>query len=288
MSNGPEQAGDWTVVRMLEWATGFFRSREISSPRLSIEWLLAHVLGVRRLDLYLQFDRPLTTGELDRLRPLVRRRAAHEPLQYITGSTDFYNLTLRVEPGVLIPRPETEQLVERMLSDHPGEDGLNLLDVGTGSGCIALAVKKERPGWQVTAIDISAEALRIAGRNAMENNLDVRFAEADFSSWQPPEKQHIIISNPPYIPEDEMSGLTPEVAGFEPVEALTAPDIHVVYQDLLQLCRNHLRPGGRFYFEINESHGDKLLFLCNKTPFTCRLEKDYSGKDRFLVGKLEE
>jgi release factor glutamine methyltransferase len=288
VSTGPEQAGEWTVVRMLEWATGFFREKNIPSPRLSIEWLLAHVLDVKRLDLYLQFDRPLTAEELNRLRPMVKRRSAHEPLQYITGSTDFYNLTLRVEPGVLIPRPETEQLVELMLRDHPGKDGLRLLDVGTGSGCIALAAKKERPGWQVTAIDISSAALKLAGRNASESNLEVQFVEADFSSWQPPEKQHIIISNPPYIPEEEMAGLSKEVAGFEPAWALTAPDIAQVYRDLLRLCRDHLLPGGRFYFEINESHGDKLLFLCNKVPFTCRLEKDYSGKDRFLVGKLEE
>jgi len=284
----PEQTGEWTVVGMLEWATGYFRSRDVPSPRMSIEWLLAHVLDLKRLDLYLQFDRPLTADELDTLRPLVRRRAEHEPLQYITGSTDFYNLTLQVATGVLIPRPETEQLVELMLRDHPDNDELRLADIGTGSGCIALAVKKERPSWQVTAIDISSEALQLAGLNAREHGLDVHFVQADLASFQPREKQHIIISNPPYIPGEEVSGLSREVAAFEPAEALTAPDIEKVYRDLLRLCREYLLPGGYFYFEINESHGDKILFLCNSGPFHCRLARDYSGKDRFLIGKLEE
>lgn len=288
MSSGPEQAGEWTVVRMLAWATDFFRQKNVPSPRMSMEWLLAHVLEVRRLDLYLQYDRPLTASERDRLRPLVRRRAAHEPLQYITGCTDFYNLTLRVAPGVLIPRPETEQMVERMLRDHPANGPWHLLDVGTGSGCIALASKKERSKWQVTAIDNSPVALRLARRNARDNQLDIRFVEADLSSWEPPDKQHIILSNPPYIPNEEMSVLPQEVAGYEPAEALTAPDIMLVYRNLLRLCRNHLQPGGRFYFEINESHGTTLLPLCDTPPFSCRLVRDYSGKDRFLEGILEE
>ncbi len=290
MSEKPEleQDGDWNVVRMLEWATGFFRSKEVPSPRLSIEWLLSHILQVKRLDLYMQFDRPLSGEELDALRPLVRRRALHEPLQYITGSTDFHNITLRVAPGVLIPRPETEQLVELMLSEHPQNEVRRLLDVGTGSGCIALASKKERPGWQVTAIDTSADALRIAGENARANGLDVTFTTGDLAAYEPPEKQHIIISNPPYIPEDEAAELAREVAGYEPAEALVAADVEAVYRNLLRLCRNHLLPGGSFYFEINESHGDNLLLLCDKPPLSCRLVQDYSGKDRFIVGKLEK
>lgn len=273
---------------MLEWATDHFRSLDVPSPRLSIEWLLSHVLQVKRLDLYLQFDRPLTMDELDALRPLVRRRGRHEPLQYLTGSTDFYNLTLRVTPEVLIPRPETEQLVELMLRDHPGGEVRRLLDIGTGSGCIALAAKKERPAWQVTAIDTSAEALRIARENARDNNLEITFAPGDLSGYSPPEKQHIIVSNPPYIPEDEATELPREVAGFEPSAALVAPDVPHVYRCLLRICENHLLPGGYFYFEINESHGSMLLLLCDKTPMSCRLLKDYSGKDRFIVGKLEE
>ena len=273
---------------MLEWATDYFRSLDVPSPRLSIEWLLSHVLQVKRLDLYLQFDRPLTMYELDALRPLVRRRGRHEPLQYLTGSTDFYNLTLRVTPDVLIPRPETEQLVQLMLRDHPGGEGLRLLDIGTGSGCIALAAKKERPQWQVTAIDTSPEALRIARENARDNNLEITFAQGDLSGFSPLEKQHIIISNPPYIPEVEATELPREVADFEPSAALVAPDVIHVYRSLLRTCENHLLPGGYFYFEINESHGSMLLLLCDKTPMSCRLLKDYSGKDRFLLGKLEE
>jgi len=283
----PGQEADWTVVRMLEWATDHFRSLDVPSPRLSIEWLLSHVLKVKRLDLYLQFDRPLTVDELNALRPLVRRRGRHEPLQYLTGSTDFYNLTLRVTPDVLIPRPETEQLVELMLRDHPGDESLRLLDIGTGSGCIALAAKKERPAWKVSAIDKSPGALHVARENARNNNLEITFEEADLSDYSPPEKQHIIVSNPPYIPVDEAEGLPPEVAGFEPETALVAPDVTHVYRSLLRICENHLLPGGSFYFEINESHGPMLLLLCEKTAMSSRLLKDYSGKDRFIVGKLE-
>src|SRR5690606_6466742 len=139
---------DWTVLRMLEWATAYFESKGIPSPRLSIEWLLGEVLSLKRLDLYLQHDRTLTTSELDTLRGWVLRRGKHEPLQYITGSTDFYNCTINVTPAVLIPRQETEQLVDKILQGH-SETHQRVLDVGTGSGCIAIAIKKARPDWHV-------------------------------------------------------------------------------------------------------------------------------------------
>lgn len=276
---------------MLEWATSFFRSKEVASPRLSIEWLLAHVLNVKRLDLYLQFDRPLTPQELDELRPLVRRRATHEPLQYIIGTTDFYNITVCVTPDVLIPRPETEQMVERILQDHPAdkdEGPVRFLDIGTGSGCIALAVKKARPHWQVTGIDISGPALQVAEQNACELSLDVTFKEASLEHYQPSRKFDIIASNPPYIGTEEAEGLPREVAGFEPAKALIVPDVAGVYLNLFRFCHKHLVPKGSFYFEINESSGDKLLNLCSKHALHCRLEKDYSEKDRFILGKLEK
>lgn len=288
MSDKAKQDADWTVVRMLEWATEHFRSLDVPSPRLSIEWLLSHILKIKRLDLYLQFDRPLTLDEREALKPLVRRRGRHEPLQYLTGSTDFYNLTLRVTPDVLIPRPETEELVELILGDHPTDQGRHLLDIGTGSGCIALAAKKERPSWQVTAVDASRAALVIAHENAKKNNLEVTFVQDDMATYAPPQKQHIIVSNPPYIPVEEAGELAREVAGFEPASALVTPDVWRVYRSLLRICEKHLLPGGYFYFEINERHGSKILLLCGETSLSCRLLKDYSGKDRFIVGKLED
>ncbi len=281
---------------MLEWATEYFRSRDIPSPRLSIEWLLAHVLQVKRLDLYLQFDRPLTRVELDTLRPLVQRRAEHEPLQYLTGFTDFYNLTLRVTPDVLIPRPETEQLVEMILKDHPvdtpvagsADDAVRFLDIGTGSGCIALAVKKARPDWQVTGIDISEKALEVARDNARDNGLDVTFLHASLVDYIPLQKPHIIASNPPYINESERGDLPIEVRSFEPAAALFVPDVQKIYQILADFCQNQLSPGGSFYLETHEDHAVSLLSLFDRKPLSGRVATDYSGKSRFIVGIFEQ
>lgn len=173
------KADVWTVLTMLEWGTDYFSGKGITQPRLSIEWLLSHVLACKRLDLYLAFDRPLSQAELDELRALVRRRAQHEPLQYITGHTDFFNCRIDVNPSVLIPRPETEQLVEMVLDWGAERPRCRVLDVGTGSGCIAIALKKAKPDWDVTGIDISPEALKTAAGNAVINEADVRFAHGD-------------------------------------------------------------------------------------------------------------
>lgn len=272
---------------MLEWATDFFKEKEVPSPRLSIEWLLSYVLQVKRLELYLQYDRPLTRAELDHLKPLILRRSEHEPLQYITGSCDFYNLTLRVTRDVLIPRPETEQLVEKVLLTHTGSRPLKILDIGTGSGCIALSLKKERPDWQVYAIDNSEQALTIARQNAADLKLDVVFTHAGFEQYRPDFKADIIISNPPYIEGEEFKKLDRQVSQFEPENALTTEDVSNVYQQLHFFCQNHLASTGSFYFEINESLGDRLLNICNLEPFHSSLFQDYSNKDRFIIGKFD-
>lgn len=150
---------EWTVLSMLEWATDYFEQKDIPDPRHSIEWLLAETLGIKRLDLYLKYDRPLSPDELDQLRPMVKRRAEHEPLQYIIGYTDFMNARISVDKSVLIPRIETEQLVEIILDQQSGTENKNLsvLDIGTGSGCIPIALKMECPDWKLSGIDISAE-----------------------------------------------------------------------------------------------------------------------------------
>ncbi len=271
---------------MLEWATDYFEKKKIPSPRLSIEWLLAHVLESKRLDLYLQFDRPLSREELDRLKPLVLRRADNEPLQYITGYTDFYNITLHVNRSVLIPRPETEQLVDIILQAHTDDQPCKVLDIGTGSGCIALALKKARPSWQITGIDISVDALETARQNAVDLELDATFLHADLESYLPDSLFNIIVSNPPYITKEDIPELTDQVYLHEPEIALVADDVPSVYRSLITLCNHSLIPTGTFYLEINEVHGDKLLKICNKDPFRCRLLKDYSGKDRFIKGNF--
>lgn len=270
---------------MLEWATDYFKENEVPSPRLSIEWILAEVLGVKRLDLYMAFDRPLTQAELEQLRPLIKRRAGHEPLQYVTGSTDFYNLNLTLTPDVLIPRPETEELVTMILDVEPVDKPISILDIGTGSGCIALAIKKERPHWKVTAIDNSEKALQIARQNARRHELDVTFHQSSFQLWQTNHKWNVIVSNPPYIHEEEIDELADQVIKFEPRNALITEDVLAMYRELMGFSKRHLEPDGSFYFEINENEGPNLLKILNTSPFECRLENDISNRTRFIIGK---
>ncbi len=208
-----------TVLELLEKTTVFLRQKEVASPRLQVELLLAHVLGIPRLQLYMQFDRPLGDTELDALRPLVKRRSEHEPLQYIMGETGFCGLTLECRPGVLIPRPETEMLVEWVLAEISAAPPAHLVDVGTGSGAIALALAASLPeSSAVTGTDINPAALALARANQQRNaGLGrVRWQEADMlGSLQP----DAVVANLPYLTTDEMSALPPEVCK-EPSTAL--------------------------------------------------------------------
>ena len=150
MTNTPVE---WTVLSLLEWGTGYFDKKGIKNSRLSIEWLLADVLKIKRLNLYLVFDRPVSEGELQLIKPMIKRRAAHEPLQYITGETDFLNARIKVTPDVLIPRPETEELVDKVLNNHNTEKELKVLDIGTGSGCIPIALKIKNRHWKIIGLN---------------------------------------------------------------------------------------------------------------------------------------
>ncbi|MBO6795393.1 MAG: peptide chain release factor N(5)-glutamine methyltransferase [Balneolaceae bacterium] len=284
-----ESRSDWTVLQMLEWATGYFEDKEITNARLSIEWLLSFVLKVKRLDLYLMFDRPLTEDELQVLRPLVKRRALHEPLQYILGEADFYGFTFEVKPGVLIPRPETEQLVELILNDHQESKDLQVLDVGTGSGCIPIALKKKRDDWTLRATDISEDALSIAKANAAKLNADVHFLLDDLfnpSTEVLAQKVNVLASNPPYILESEKSGLDKEVKQFEPELALFCESTAKMYGALKKLGEKILAPSGAIYLELNERFGKEVIALFSDPIWDVQLIPDYAGKDRFLKGKI--
>lgn len=277
---------DWTVLTMLEWATAFFDQKKIPQPRLSIEWLLAHVLQIKRLDLYLKYDRPLTQTELDELRPLVKRRASHEPLQYITGSTDFFDLEIKVTPDVLIPRPETEQLVELLFDEDLSIDSaINCLDLGTGSGCIPVAIKKNRPAWNVTGIDISGSALTVATENAEKHNLDIHFERGDFLSENfAPQKApyDVIISNPPYIHPRERNTLENEVKDHEPEIALFCDNLESVYTGIIRASGKCLKKNGIIFVELNASKAKEVLNLFEDDGWHVQLIEDYDHKPRFL------
>jgi release factor glutamine methyltransferase len=277
----------WTILNMLEWATDYFKQKEVPSPRLSTEWLLADVLGIKRLDLYLEFERPLASSELDRLRPLIKRRASHEPLQYITGYCDFLNTRLNVTPDVLIPRMETEQLVEKILNRHSATDVHSVLDIGTGSGCIAIALKANRPGWELTAVDHSEKALSVARQNAEQQNTDIHFLQVNIHRQLPdqlPSRSFdIIVSNPPYILPAQKDSLERQVKDYEPPEALFCRDIKKQYRTIAEKAANLLKNKGMLYLEINEEYPDAILSVFDPHVWDCTLLKDYGQNPRFIA-----
>lgn len=278
----------------MEWATVYLRQKQIDQPRLSIEWLLAHILQVPRLNLYLMFDRPLTSEELERLRPLIKRRAKHEPIQYITGTTSFLDYEFQVDPSVLIPRPETEELVERVLNDLANPSSLQplrILDVGTGSGCIAISLAAKRPEWNISATDISKAALDVAASNAERIGVNVRFVEHDLMSdkeWDALVGENAplfdaIVSNPPYIFPDEAPSMDPQVKDHEPHLALFHQDpVHLI-SHLIRKAREHLQPNGSLYIELNPRFGESALNIALEHFNSAHLKADLSGRHRFLI-----
>ncbi|MAL17011.1 MAG: protein-(glutamine-N5) methyltransferase, release factor-specific [Balneola sp.] len=283
----PKVPSVWTVLSMLEWATKFFEEKNVKSPRMSIEWLLADVLSIKRLDLYLEYDRPLSTAELDELRPKVKRRSLHEPLQYITGETDFHHVHIKVEPGVLIPRQETEELVAWILELYPKETELTVLDVGTGSGCIPIALKNSRPNWSLYGSDVSDTALEIARKNASYNEVDVEFAKDDL--FQPSHfsdsKFNLIISNPPYILPSEKSNLDQEVKNYEPEEALFCDSTQKMYGAIEKLSTQLLSKNGALFLELHEDTAQEVQELYLNNNWEVNLKNDYGNKPRFLLAK---
>lgn len=212
----------WTIREVLEWAAQDFAARGIESPRLDAELLVAKALETDRVGLYLDLNRPLVDQERDAIRPLVARRRDREPVAYILGHRDFWGRRFEVTPDVLIPRPDTETLVEHALECIPEDAGCRVLDVGTGSGAIAVTIAAERPLARVTATDISDAALKVASQNAetLAVASRIRFERADLLCGD--ERYDIIVSNPPYIAQAEIAGLQAEVREHEPLSALEA------------------------------------------------------------------
>ncbi|GAB2776159.1 peptide chain release factor N(5)-glutamine methyltransferase [Salinimicrobium soli] len=247
-------------------------------------------LGLSRLDLALQPARDLSEAELKKFEDSLSRLQQHEPVQYITGKKEFFGLQFRVNPHVLIPRPETEELVQRILDDlHEKKDQeLRILDVGTGSGCIAISLAKNLPQAKVTAMDISEGALQTAQENAELNSVKVKFLKKDVLQLKELEDQYdIIVSNPPYVRELEKKEMQRNVLEFEPKTALYVDDDSplIFYQKISELAARNLLPGGAVYFEINQYLATETERILAEKDFRTRLKKDIFGVYRMLKGE---
>lgn len=303
----------WTIKAALDWTVGYLERKGDANPRVSAEWLMAEATGLSRIELYVNFEKPLSLDERAILHDYVARRAAGEPLQLISGTAPFRYLTLKVAPGVLIPRPETEVLVSEAfaelalprVADHvcSSEEGaeevvaaelpdLHVLDVCTGSGCIACAVASEYPAAQVVALDIASEALALARENAaligVADRVDVRESDlcaavrpAELSSFD------LVISNPPYVPSAVVDGLDAEVSDYEPRLALDGGNDGLdAFRRLLPAAWECLRSEGVLAVELFEGHLDEAARLAREQGFEAvRVARDLTGRPRVLVAR---
>jgi len=281
----------WTILRMILWSADYLQGKGIDSGRLDAEHLLAHVVGVNRLQLYLDFERPLGREELDGFRPLLKRRAAREPLQYIIGRHPFRELDLVVEPGVLIPRPETEVLVGQVLEwiERAGREAPTALDVGAGSGAICLSLASEGYFTHITATDISEDALRLARRNrdaaGLIEKVDLRLGSL-FEPLDDGASFDVIVSNPPYVAEVDAASLEPEVRDWEPRAALFAgQDGLDVIRPLIGEARGYLKDGGLLALEVGADQPRRVAELMRESGGyeEIRIVRDYSGRERFVL-----
>ena len=249
-----------TLAEVLRRSTGYLEQHGSPTPRLDAELLLAHGLGLSRIELYTQYQRPLEDGELAACRELVRRRGLREPVAYVIGSWGFRGLDLAVDSRVLVPRPETELLVDRCLELLDGVERPRVVDVGTGSGAIALSLKSERPDAEVVACDISQDALDVAAANAARLGLDVELHISDLLAQVPGDGFRLVVSNPPYVSEREMADLEPEVAEHEPRLATVAgPDGFEIYRRLLPEAAERLVDGGSLALECGGGQAPALV-----------------------------
>ena len=263
---------------------GLYDKNEIDS---FIYLIFNHLLGYGRKEMILMRNEILSTENKERIHEVVERLKVFEPVQYILGETEFYGLRFFVKPGVLIPRNETEELVDLIIKRNKHKK-ISVLDVGTGSGCIPVAVKKYIPESEVWSCDISETALSVAKENAFRNSVEIFFVNFDILSNQtfPVTGFDIIVSNPPYVTEKEKQLMQPNVLEYEPHEALFVPDNDPLkfYRAIVEKSAVLLKIGGDVYFEINEMFGDDVRKLLESNNFTAEIVKDINGKDRIVIG----
>lgn len=280
----------WTVQRILQWTTDYLGGRGVESPRLEAELLLAHARNCRRINLYAEFDVELTDAERSVMRDFVKRRASREPLAYITGHREFYGRDFQVGPGVLVPRPETETLVDVCLERIPENSRSTVCEVGFGSGCVAVTLAKQRAATTIVATDISEAAYEFATLNVAAHKVapqvELRVGDA-FAPLGTEFDQSLdgIVSNPPYVRCDELSALAPEVSVHEPGNALVSgQDGLDLIRQLIEQSKRYLKPGGWIALEFDPAQADTVRQLLAAASYSdIKVLKDLSGDDRVAV-----
>ena len=293
MSDTTATQAPWTIERLLTWTRGHFQSKGLDEPRLAAELLLAQALGCRKIELYTRFDQVPAGPELDRFRQSVKAAAQGEPIAYLIGRKEFYSLDFEVTPDVLIPRPETELLIEESLvvCKALGVEQPAILDLCTGSGCIAVTLAKRLPAARITASDVSPGALAVAGRNAAKHGVESRiaFIESDMLDLPagaiPSGGFDLIVSNPPYVSRDHPDGLADDVRKYEPALALFGgADGLDAYRRIAAGARAALKPTGRLLVEIGRGQMSAVVEILSRETGLAHLgtRRDGAGIDRAL------
>ena len=286
----------WSVVDLLDWTVGYFQQHGIPNPRLDAEVLLAHLLEKSRLQLYLHFEMPVFQEHLTPFRELIKKRIAHTPVSYLTNRKEFMSLDFYVDERVLIPRPETEQLVETILTTE-AENSQRLLELGTGSGVIATSLAVQQPEWEIVATDISDPALAVARKNAETHASAAQITFLSGDLFEPVDaicangaaQFDWIVSNPPYIKNTERDTLSPDVRDHEPEIALFAGDDGLdVIRRLIAEAPKYLAPSGKLILEIGATQADTVRTLLDaESAYSMyELRKDYAGKERIVLGSV--
>ncbi len=287
MTAGAKRPLPRTAGEMLALAREYLAAKKPDEARLEAELLVAHALGLDRLGLFLAFERPVEASEIDRARDLLVRRVQGTPVAYLTGVREFYARPFEVGPGVLVPRPETELLVDRARALAAGRPGLVVGDLGTGSGCLAVTLALELDAPRVVGLDVSAEALRWARANAQRHGAAVELLEGDgldALAAAAPEGYDLLVSNPPYVDPATRDALAPEVRDHEPALALFAPagDVDRWVRELVERAPALVRPGGALLVELGHDQGPRARALAERGPGATRLHRDLAGRERVL------
>jgi len=280
------QQETWTVLKVLTWTKEFLAQKGVENARLESEWMLCAVLGLDRVGLYVNFDKPLTEAELSGYRGMVTRRSKREPLQYILGSQEFMGLEFEVSPAVLIPRHDTEVLVAEAAAR--GGEHCRILDIGVGSGCVSVALAKALPTATILGVDSSPQTLVLAQKNADKQGVTVSLFEGSLFEPFHGQRFDLIVSNPPYIPTDDLTALQPEVRDYEPLQALDGgADGLDFYRLIVPAASDYLNPGGWLLFEVGVGQAEAVLGLLDKTDFgELFTAKDPNGIERVVGGRL--